>query len=136
MCRQLPPERPETTAGFTLIEALVALAVVAASIGSIGALMAVNVRGTQKVDEHLGLVEAMRSLEADLQDRAHLAPGTQSGDREGIHWAMDVSPYPVGKIDTRKLPVWMPQRVATQARSPAGGVFTTETIRLVRTTPP
>ena len=42
-------------AGFTLIEALVALAIVATVLGSIGAVIATTVKGTRGIDQRLEL---------------------------------------------------------------------------------
>ena len=48
------------SAGFTLIEVLVALAVVAVSLSAIGSLIAVTVRGARSIGGHLALVETAR----------------------------------------------------------------------------
>jgi general secretion pathway protein I len=49
-------------AGFTLIEALVALAVVAVSITAIGSVVATNIRGTAALGQRLVLVETTRAI--------------------------------------------------------------------------
>ena len=51
-----------STAGFTLIEVLVALAVVAISLAAIGSLIAVTTRGARAVGLHLTLVETARAI--------------------------------------------------------------------------
>ena len=123
------------TGGFTLIETMVALAVASASLSAIGALMATNVRGSHKVDQHIGVVQALRALDADLQDRSRLTPGIQTGDREGIAWTIEILPYPTAKVVSRKAPVWAPQRIVTNVRSPTGDMLEIETIRLTRGAP-
>ena len=50
------------TRGFTLIEVLVALAVVAVSLSAIGSLIAVTVRGARAVGGQLALVETARGV--------------------------------------------------------------------------
>ena len=47
--------RRKGTEGFTLVEVLVALAVVAISLSAIGSLVAVTVRGVRSVGGHLAL---------------------------------------------------------------------------------
>ena len=48
-------------AGFTLIEALVALAIVAAVLASIGAVIATTVKGTRSIDQRLALSGSRRN---------------------------------------------------------------------------
>ena len=50
-------------AGFTLIEVLVALAVVAVSLSAIGSLIAATIRGARSVDAHLALIETARAID-------------------------------------------------------------------------
>ena len=52
MSRATPSEQ-RGNAGFTLIEVLVALAVVAASLAAIGTLIATSVRGARAVEQHV-----------------------------------------------------------------------------------
>jgi len=47
-----------------LIEVVVALAVIAVMLTSIGALVGATVRGSHALDEHLALIETVRALEA------------------------------------------------------------------------
>ena len=55
------------TAGFTIIEVLVALAVVAISLSSIGMLMATTVRGTARsIERQLTELETTRGILAAL----------------------------------------------------------------------
>ena len=52
----------DNEAGFTLIEALVALAIIAAVLGSIGAVIATTVKGTRSIDQRLALSGAAETL--------------------------------------------------------------------------
>ena len=72
--------------GFTLIEALVALAIVAASLASIGALIATTARGTRSIEQRLLRLEAARVALTALPDRDQLAPGGVSGELDGHRW--------------------------------------------------
>jgi len=47
------------SAGFTLIEILVALAVAALALAAIGSLMAGNIRGSGRIEQHIVLVETL-----------------------------------------------------------------------------
>ena len=83
------------TAGFTLIEALVALAIVAAVLASIGAVIATMVKGTRSIDQRLALTGVAETLFAALPARNLLKPGRQSGETAGHRWRIDVSPMNV-----------------------------------------
>jgi general secretion pathway protein I len=78
--------------GFTLIEVLVSIAVLAVVLGAIGALVGTTVRGVRSVDRRLPLLETAQSLVASLPDRDALQPGTQTGGSGDYRWRIDVVP--------------------------------------------
>ena len=78
--------------GFTLIEALVALAIIAAVLSSIGAVIGVTVKGIRAIDQRLALTGAAETVFAALPDRNALKPGRQSGELAGHRWRIDVAP--------------------------------------------
>ena len=60
MCRSSREgERARGRAGFTLIEVVVALALIAVGLTAIGSLIATTIRGTRSLDQHLGPVQAL-----------------------------------------------------------------------------
>ncbi len=120
-----------TTAGFTLIEALVALAIVAASLSSIAALIATTVRGTRSIEGHLTELETARAITTALPDRDQLVPGNLSGETAGHRWRIDVSPFNAANLSVQQ-PTWEPRTVVVTVTSPAGGVLQINTIRLQR----
>ena len=144
MFQAMPFERPgedrDAGAGFTLIEALVALAVAAVSLAAIGLLMAGNIRGSGRIEQHLGLVETLRAVETDLPDRTSLSTGNLSGEMHGQAWSVDIAPFPrtaaVLQLDSipRAAQFWTPQTIVIKAQSPSGAVLQVETIRLGRRT--
>ena len=84
------PSTDDREAGFTIIEVLIALALVAVSLVAIGSLMATNVRGVRSLEQHVSLAQAARAaMAAGLPARADLQPGTTSGQLEGYHWTVD-----------------------------------------------
>lgn len=120
-------------AGFTLLEALVALAVAAACLTAIGSLMAANVRGPGKIYQHLALVETLRAVETALPDQALLAPGGLSGEMAGHQWSIDVQPFPdfpEELLKAHKSTPWTPQAVVITAQSASGAILQVATIRL------
>jgi general secretion pathway protein I len=82
-------------AGFTLIEALVALAIITVVLGAIGSVIATTTRGTRAIDQHLALSGTAETLLATLPARSLLKPGRQSGELAGSRWRVDVTPMNV-----------------------------------------
>jgi general secretion pathway protein I len=122
----------QTIEGFTLLEALVALSIVAAVLSSIGALIATNVRGMRSIHAHLTRLETARSIMTALPDRARLVLGTMSGETEGHPWRVDVAPRAPGKRSLESSNPWQPLAVAVTVRSPSGGAMEVTTVRLQR----
>lgn len=132
MSSTAPFERRDAAAGFTLIEVLVALAVVAVCIASIGSLVAVNVRSTRALDRHLPLVSIARAIETGLPDRAQEDGGRLSGEIAGRRWQVDYLPFSGANMDARRATPWIPQTVVITVTDPAGAKFQLDTIRLRR----
>jgi general secretion pathway protein I len=131
--RQYAHEDRDASAGFTLIEALVALAVTAVSLATIGLLMAGNIRGSGRIEQHFGLVETLRAVETGLPDRTSLSTGTLSGEMHGQAWSVDSAPFPGDFVNPRAAQ-WTPQTIVIKVQSPSGAVLQLETIRLGRRT--
>jgi general secretion pathway protein I len=119
-------------AGFTLIEALVALAVVAVSVTAIGSVVATNIRGTRALGERLALVATTRAILADMPDREHLVAGNLLGEYAAHRWRVDVAPFAADFVDLNRPGPWMPQAVVVNVRSPSGRVLRIDTVRLHR----
>jgi general secretion pathway protein I len=124
----------QAVAGFTLLEVLIALAVVAVSLTAIGSLMAATVRSTQSLDQHLGLVETARAIETGLPGRDDLTIGKSiSGEMSGYRWRVDVLPFQANFIDPRVPAPWLPQALRITVQSPAGQILRINTVRLAKT---
>jgi general secretion pathway protein I len=121
-----------TTAGFTLIEVLVALAIVAISLSSIGALIATTVRGTRSIERYLNQFGTARAVIAALPDRDQLVLGNFSGELAGHRWRVDVSPFVDTEFGSRQPTPWVPQTVVVTVQSPTGRALYINTVRLRR----
>jgi general secretion pathway protein I len=117
--------RQRWSEGFTLIEVLVALAV-------IGGLIATSVRGTRAVEQHVALVERARAIMAALPRRDELSIGQATGDIAGYPWQIAVLHYPTGQ--TGAASQWVPRTIVTTVRSRSGTALQVHTVRLVRRT--
>lgn len=127
MYRQRAPELG--TAGFTLLEALVALAIVAIALSSIGALIANTVRGTRSLDQRLARLATARTILSALPDRDQLGTGELAGETAGLTWRIDATPFPVAN-DSLPHPRWVPRSVIITVQSPTGGSLQFRTVRL------
>jgi prepilin-type N-terminal cleavage/methylation domain-containing protein len=117
------------TDGFTLIEVLIALSIVAIALTSIGALMASSARGVRSIESRVMRAEIARSTLTALPDRSQLKPGYLSGRTSGHDWRVDVQPYVTpDRRPTRSS--WRPHMVAVTVRSPAGVATQINTVRL------
>jgi general secretion pathway protein I len=125
-------ERERARAGFTLIEVVVALALIAVALTAIGSLMATTIRGTRSLDQHLSLAETARAIEAALPGRDQLVAGTTSGEMAAHRWRLDVLPFRANFVDPRLPSPWVPQTVVITVRAPDGPVLQINTVRLQR----
>ena len=119
-------------AGFTLIEALVALAIIAAVLSSIGAVIATMVKGTRSIEQRLALTGAAETLLAELPARNLLKPGRQSGELAGHRWRIDVSPMNIA--DAGAAPQdqhFVPLAVVMRLQAPGGPAIQFTIVRLV-----
>jgi general secretion pathway protein I len=124
--------RPAGSHGFTLIEAVVALAIVAISLTAIGAVTATSARGTRSLEEHLALVETTRIVAATLPKNQDASLDGLSGDILGHRWRLSVAPFVGSGIYQVPDSPWIPQTVVVRVRSPSGAVYGFETVRLQR----
>ena len=125
-------EHENRRAGFTLIEVVVALALIAVALTAIGSLIATTIRGSRALDQHLSLAETARAVEAALPNRDQLVDGSMSGEMAGHRWRVDVLPFRASFVDPRLPSPWVPQTVVITVRAPDGPVLQINTVRLQR----
>src|ERR1700682_1314820 len=122
---------PRGTAGFTLIEVLVAIAVLAVVLGAIGAVCATTVRPIRSVDRRLPLLETAQSLIASLPTRDAMQPGTQSGTSGEFHWSIDAVLLHRNGPDDAKAAKWMALAITVRVQGSEGPPVRLDTVRLI-----
>jgi general secretion pathway protein I len=129
LCRPSNPE-PRGIAGFTLIEALAALAVMGAGLAAIGPLAGSSLRAGLYAERHLAEIETARKIIAGMPSREALPVGRLTGALDAHDWRIDSTLIgaPAGVGDS----LWTPQRIAVLVRSPSGAMLEIDTIRLRR----
>lgn len=119
-------------AGFTILEVLIALAVVAIVLGAIGGVVASTTRGVRSVEQHVVLMETARSVAAGLRSREALTSAQTSGELFGNRWQIGTSPLMDGPVVVDSQATWIPQRMTMRVQSPSGAAVAIDTIRLQR----
>jgi general secretion pathway protein I len=132
LLRATPPSIEGRDAGFTIIEVLIALALVAVSILAIGSVMSINIRGVRTLEQHVTLMQTARSImTAEVPTNAARGFGETSGKVNDYQWRIDVGPlgeeWTVNGADS----AWIPALVTIQVRSPSGAVSELKTVRLI-----
>ena len=127
------PSTERRDAGFTILEVLVALALVAVVIVGIGSVMSSNVRGVRALERHVALTQATRTaMAAAIPPRGQLQVGTSSGQADGYHWTVDVSPLGGDWTVPNSDVAWVPELVRIRVRSPSGATSDIRTVRLMK----
>jgi prepilin-type N-terminal cleavage/methylation domain-containing protein len=117
-------------AGFTLIEALVALALILAFAEVLGPYLFHSRRIGVDVGGRVAAQVLLRSLLDAPFDRSQLAHASRSGEMAGLRWQIVTEP-----VVTATLPPdgeWKAFRVTARVLSDRGQVVTAETVRLAK----
>jgi general secretion pathway protein I len=122
--------RSSDTAGFTLIETLIALAIIAVVLGTIGSVVATTAKGTRAIDQRLALAGTAETLLANLPVRSLLKPGRRSGELAGSRWRVDVAPMNVPGGDPAS-DRFVPLAVNLRLQRADGSAIQITTVKLV-----
>jgi general secretion pathway protein I len=128
--RHSPTDRPD--AGFTILEVLIALAIVAVSIVAIGSVMSTNARGVRVLENHVALMQTAQTVLATaIPPCKELAPGVLSGQLRDFRWQIDIGPIGGDWLVEGADIAWIPELVKIRVRSPSGATVDLETVRLM-----
>ena len=130
MCHSTAPS--DTIAGFTLLEVLVALSIVAVGLASIGGLVASSVRGVHSIENRLPRLETARAIMTSLPDRDQLPSGILTGETANHPWRIEVLPFAASDIGLPQSNQWVPKAIVLTVSSSTGAEMKISTINLVR----
>lgn len=82
-----------TQHGFSLIEVVVALAILALTLGTVLRLVSGTMLSTGKAENYLRALSVAQSQLADAAARPQLNLGTSQGVADGIDWRLSVLPF-------------------------------------------
>ena len=129
--RRLPTDRCD--AGFTIIEVLIALAIVAVSIVAIGSVMSTNARGVRALESRVALMQTAQTvLATEVPPRKELRPGVRTGQLHDFRWQIDIGPVGGDWIVDNADVAWMPELVKVRVRAASGAAVELETVRLMQ----
>lgn len=133
-------------AGFTLIEALVAMALLLAFVSVLGPYLFHARRIADNIDGRVAAQVLLRAILDAPIDRARLT-SSPSGDTDGLYWSITAEPayveamVPAGGAPVRSTPAdakdveakrrsWVPLRVTAKVAWGDGHMVSAETLRL------
>jgi prepilin-type N-terminal cleavage/methylation domain-containing protein len=122
-------------AGFTLLEALVALAVILAFASVLGPHLSQARRIMDHAEGRVAAQVLLRSLLDAPFDRSGLAKASRDGEAGGLRWHITAEPVVTAAPGAPDRPNWLPFRVMASVAWGADQSITAETIRLGRPEP-
>ena len=117
------------SAGFTLIEALCAMAVASLAIVALLQSFSGGHRGLGKLESHFNARILARTVLADEQATGPI-PGTRTGTYKGYRWTVTVEPAAEEWAQPAASDEWRLYRMAVMVSWGSGGSLTVETLKL------
>jgi general secretion pathway protein I len=121
---------PCRNAGFTLVEPLAALAIMAIALPAIGALSNTSLRSGLYVERHLATTETARKIITGIPSRKDLADDVLTGVVDNHAWRIDSGPFPNALVAPNAPVVWEPRQLVLRVSSPDGVLVEINMIRL------
>ena len=125
-------DRGDRRAGFTLIEALVAMALVLAFVATLGPYLLHARRIMDNGERRMQAQILLRTLLNAPFDRSRLANATRSGEFNGLHWRVVATPMAIDETASRNQS-WSAYRVTASVSFGAGQIVAAETVELAKT---
>jgi Tfp pilus assembly protein PilV len=126
-----PGEPQDSRAGFTLFEALVALALILAFVEVLGPYLFHARKIMVNSEGRVAAQVLLRSLLEAPFDRSQLANVSRGGETAGLRWRIVTEPLAIDATPSRGQQPWTAFRVIASVSS-GGQVITAETVRLAK----
>jgi type II secretory pathway pseudopilin PulG len=120
----------EKRAGFTLLEALVALALVLAFVATVEPYLFYSRRLMGNAEQRVAAQILLRTLLDAPFDRSRLANVVRGGELNGLRWRIVTEPFAIDAASSEPSPPWNAYRVIASVSTSAGQIVSAETIRL------
>jgi prepilin-type N-terminal cleavage/methylation domain-containing protein len=118
-------------AGFTLIEALVAMALLLAFVATLGPYLFHARRIMDNGELRVKAQVLLRTLLNAPFDRSQLANAVRSGEFNGLHWRIVATPMAIDATPSSTLS-WTAYRIAASVSFGPGQIVTAETVTLAK----
>jgi prepilin-type N-terminal cleavage/methylation domain-containing protein len=128
-----PPRNDGRRAGFTLLEALVALALVLAFASVLGPYLFQARRITSNSDGRVAAHALLRTLMDAPFDRAAMVNASREGEVAGLRWRVVAQPMTIDALSSgrqQEVPPWSAFRVVASVSWGPGQMLSAETMRL------
>jgi len=117
--------------GFTLIEIIVSLAILAVALGALFQSFSTGLRATAVTDRQAAAVMLAQSLLDRIGQDIPLAAGEQAGvSDDGLRWSIAIAPSPLIAPERRADSPLLPFDVVVTVASDGGRPLTLTTLRL------
>jgi type II secretory pathway pseudopilin PulG len=123
-------DKSKRQAGVTLLEALVALALVLAFAATLGPHLSQARRIMDHAESRVAAEVLLRSLLDAPFDRSRLAKASRNGKTNGLRWSIVADPVVAAATGAPDQQKWLPYRVIANVAWGSDQVITAETIRL------
>jgi type II secretory pathway pseudopilin PulG len=128
----MQPRACDREGGYTLIEALAALAVTAAALAVIGQLGFTTVAAARRAETRLLLTAAARQAFAALPGTQVSGEGAWTGENDGASWRLQYAPFVFSAPGASAQPEWTPQALRVIVTAGSGAGIVVDTVRLRR----
>jgi len=118
--------------GFTLLEALVALTLVAIFTAVLGHFLLQARSIVSDAGTRIAAQDLLRSLLDNPLPRPTLTRSWQAGESNGLRWRLVTQPFAALPRDRTERSIWIPFRVTASVSWASGPTVTAETVRLGR----
>jgi len=119
--------------GFTLLEALVAIVVLALSLSVLMPSHNAGVRGLAAIDTHLQARLLAQSIMAEWANQRAVKPGTTHGQFETLSWTLSIAPLEVALAGRPRAGEWTLYKLVLLVSWPSGGQIELDTVRMGKT---